>query len=359
MTRLGYDLSILRHPYAGTARYAEELLAAMRRSSGDADLVLPSRGLPRGPRASRIRRYLHLAEDMTWWSVGIPLVAARDRIDAWFSPANILPLALPRPCIVTIHDANFLVRPDDYDRGYRRYAERMFRHAARRADRVLTDSAYSAAKLVELLGAPADRTRVAYPGLDHALAVVPAAPDGSLPPRYALFVGQTEPHKNVELLLEAWQIGVPPDLHLVVAGPPGRDDARLRDVAMASPIGGRVLFLGRVDDDVLARLYTDATCFLFPSRAEGFGFPPLEAMARGAPTAVAESGSLPEVTGDGALRFDPEDAGGLAEMVWRLTDDDVLRTGLIAEGRRMAERYRWAETARVAWGAVREAVGHA
>jgi glycosyltransferase involved in cell wall biosynthesis len=116
--------------------------------------------------------------------------------------------------------------------------------------------------------------------------------------------------------------------------------------------------MGRVADDVLARLYQDAACFLFPSRTEGFGFPPLEAMARGAPTAVAESGSLPEVTGDAALRFDPDDADGLAKIVWRLNDDGELRTRLIAEGRRMAVRYRWEETARIAWGAVREVAGH-
>jgi glycosyltransferase involved in cell wall biosynthesis len=358
MTRLGFDLSILRHPYAGTARYAKELLGAMRRSVIGSDVVLTSRGLPRGRRGSRARRYLHLTEDLAWWCGGIPIVAARDRIDVWFSPANTLPLALPRPCVVTIHDANFLVRPDEYERGYRRYAELMFRHAARRADRVLTDSQYSAQTLVELLGAPPDLIRVAYPGLDHALSVTPAARDLSLPPRYALFVGQTEPHKNIGLLLDAWRIGVPSDLHLVVAGPKGRDDERLRDGATDPSIRSRVHFMGRVADDVLARLYQDAACFLFPSRTEGFGFPPLEAMARGAPTAVAESGSLPEVTGDAALRFDPDDADGLAKIVWRLNDDGELRTRLIAEGRRMAVRYRWEETARIAWGAVREVAGH-
>ena len=218
-------------------------------------------------------------------------------------------------------------------------------------------SAYSAGTLVELLGAAPDRIRIAYPGLDHATSILPSAHDPFLPARYALFVGQTEPHKNVGLLLDAWRIGVPADLHLVVAGPPGRDDARLRDQATHPSIRGRVHFVGRVADDVLARLYTDATCFLFPSRTEGFGFPPLEAMVRGAPTAVANSGSLPEVTGDGALRFDPDDAAGLAEVVWRLSDDSELRARLIMEGRRMAVQYRWEETARGAWGAVREVAG--
>lgn len=356
MIRLGYDLSILRHPRAGTARYAEELLAAMTTAAAPEDLVLPTRGLPRGPRGLRFRRYLHLAEDLAWWGVGGAAVAARNRVSAWFSPSNTLLMALPRPMIVTIHDANFLVQPEAYDRGYRAYANRMFRHAACHASRILTDSAYSADEIVRLLDAPASRIVVAYPGLDHALRVKPDRPDPSLPSRYALCVGQTEPHKNIGLLIEAWGVGVPPDLHLVIVGPPGRDDERLRKLASRAVLRGRIHFLGPVPEGRLARLYESATCFVLPSRAEGFGFPPLEAMARGIPTAVAAAGSLPEVTADGALHFDCDDASALAGLIHGLADDDGLRRQLVRKGKRVVRRYRWRDTALVAWATVREAV---
>jgi glycosyltransferase involved in cell wall biosynthesis len=328
----------------------------MTASAAPGDVVLPIRGLPRGPRGLRFRRYLHLAEDLAWWGVGGAAVAARTRVSAWFCPANTLLMALPRPMIVTIHDANFLTQPDAYDRGYRIYANRMFRHAARHASRILTDSAYSAGELVRLLDAPASSIVVAYPGLDHALRVQPDRPDASLPKRYALCIGQTEPHKNIGLLIEAWRVGVPQDLHLVIVGPPGRDDERLRDLASRSVLRDRIHFLGSVSEGRLARLYENATCFLLPSRAEGFGFPPLEAMARGVPTAVAAAGSLPEVTAKGALHFDCDDAAALANLVQGLADDDRLRRRLVTEGRRVARRYRWADTAEVAWSAVREAI---
>jgi glycosyltransferase involved in cell wall biosynthesis len=261
--------------------------------------------------------------------------------------------------IVTIHDANFLVQPEAYDRGYRVFANQMFRHSARHAARILTDSAYSAGELVRLLDAPAARIVVAYPGLDHALRVRPDDPDPSLPRRYALCVGQTEPHKNIGLLIEAWCIGVPKDLHLLIVGPPGRDDQRLLGLVSGSGLRDRIHFLGAVHEGRLARLYESATCFVFPSRAEGFGFPPLEAMARAVPTAVAASGSLPEVTADGALHFDCDDAAALASLIHELADDDGLRERLLIAGKRVVQRYRWSDTAQIAWATVREAVADA
>jgi glycosyltransferase involved in cell wall biosynthesis len=356
--RVGVDMSILRHPPAGTARYAVELLSSMQSIAAPSETLIPVAGFPRGQRGHRVRRYFNLASDLIWWSAGAMATCAAKRIDAWFSPANILPLALPRGQVVTIHDANFLIDPDAYDSGYRTYAERMWRHSAKHADRILTDSRWSALQLEALLGAPADRIVVAYPGLDHSLRVAPAQRDPSFPANYALFVGQTEPHKNIGVLIDAWRTRIPGDPHLVIAGRPGRDDERLRAiVARDARLSDRVHFEGSVDEPRLARLYEDATCFLFPSRTEGFGFPPLEAMARGVPTAVANSGSLPEVTDGGALIFDPDDPEAVAEISTRLTNDAGERARLAEAGHRVAGRYVWQETAKKAWQTIREVRG--
>ena len=356
--RVGVDMSVLRHPPAGTARYAIELLSAMQSMALPTETLIPVAGFPRARRGHRVRRYLNLASDLIWWSTGAVFTCAGNSMDAWFSPANILPLALPRGQVVTIHDLNFLADPDSYDPGYRSYAERMFRHSATHADRILTDSRWSARQLEILLGVPAMRIVVAYPGLDHSLRVEPAPRDPAFPKAYALFVGQTEPHKNVGVLIEAWRGHVPRRLHLVIAGRAGRDDDRLRSiVARDRVLRELVHFEGAVDEPRLARLYEDATCFLFPSRTEGFGFPPLEAMARGVPTAVANSSSLPEVTAGGALIFDPNDPEGLAEICCRLTSYAAETEGLVEAGRVIASRYVWRETALIAWTAIREVLG--
>lgn len=350
--RLAYDLSILRHPPAGTARYATELLREMRVIAGR-DTIDETMGWPRGARGGSARRIWNLGSDLGWLTAGATVVVARWRSDAWFSPANVLPLVLPRPKIVTIHDTNVVTAGDQYDRAYAAYARRMFRSAGRRADAVLTQSSDSRQRLIDLLGIPPERIVVAYPGIDHALRIEPGPRMRGVPASYALFVGQTEPHKNVERLVAAWDIDVPRDLALVIAGPPGRAEARLSELIAASPASARIHRVGRVSEEGLARLYADATCFVFPSLAEGFGMPPLEAMARGVPTAVADAGPLPEVTANGAIRFDPFRPEAIAEAVTRLVEDTELRTRLTVAGPAVAARYRWTDTAETAWRVIR------
>jgi glycosyltransferase involved in cell wall biosynthesis len=200
------------------------------------------------------------------------------------------------------------------------------------------------------------RVAVVYPGTDHLAATGASPADLGLPQPYALFVGQTEPHKNVALLLDAWRAGVPHDLNLVICGPAGRDDERLRGLAGAPELRARVHFTGRLDEAALARAYQDARLFVFPSLAEGFGFPPLEAMARGVPTAVSTAGALPEVTAGGAEVFDPLDADALAALVTRLAQDTDLRSRLSSAGRAVAAKYTWAATAAGMWEEARQAV---
>ncbi len=357
--RLGFDLSILRHPYGGTARYAEELLAAMTATCRPDDALTIHRGWRRLRRGHWLLRYANLASDMAWTTTGVPAIALHQHLDTWYSPSNIIPPVLHRPAIVTIHDVNFLLQPDAYDRGYARYAEAMFRMSARRAARVITDSDFSRDQLIDAFGVPRDRVVVVYPGLDHALtAKAHPTPVLGLPPRYALFVGQTEPHKNVGLLLDAWEEGAPAQLDLVIAGQPGREHDQIVQRAARPPLAGRVFVLGKVSSGQLETLYARATCFLSPSRAEGFGFPPLEAMARRVPTAVARAGSLPEVTADAALTFDPGDPLELASRVVEMATDSDVRSSLIAAGVKVSGRYRWRTAAEAVWAVARAAGGN-
>lgn len=358
--RLAIDMTVIRQaPFAGTARYAREVFGAMSAASLPGSQLVPVSGWPRWRAPARLRpiqRVANLGLDAGWLAGGAMAVAARHRIDAWFGPANVLPPALPRPTIVTIHDLNFLTVPGTYDRGYTRYAARTFRISARRASRVVTGSKASRNDVVARFDIDPAKVCVIYPGADHLTAVEATTRDLGLPSRYALFVGQTEPHKNVAVLLDAWRAGVPDDLDLVICGPAGRDDARLRDLASAPNLRSRVHFLGMLDDADLARVYEDARLFVFPSLGEGFGFPPLEAMARGVPTAVSNAGPLPEVTNGGAEVFDPRDIDALAALVTRLATDSDLRTGLRARGRSVAGTYTWAATAAALWEEARQAV---
>jgi glycosyltransferase involved in cell wall biosynthesis len=358
--RLVIDMTVASQaPHAGTARYAREVLAAMSAIRPPGAQLLPVNGWKRlrsSDRLRPLRRVANLGVDLGWLTTGALAAAARHRADAWFGPANLLPPTLPRPMVVTIHDVNFLTVPGSYDDGYTRYATRMFVLSARRAARVVTGSQSARDEVVARLGVDPRRVSVVHPGADHLATTAPTSADLGLPKRYALFVGQTEPHKNVGLLLDAWRAGVPADLHLMICGPAGRDDERLRRLARVPELSARVHFAGLLDEAALARAYQDALVFVMPSLAEGFGFPPLEAMARGIPTAVANAGALPEVTAGGAELFDPHDADALAALVTRLASDSDLRSRLRTTGRKIAARYTWAATAAALWEEARQAV---
>lgn len=351
--RLAYDLSILRYPPAGTARYATELLGAMR-AMRPGDVIVEARGWPRRSQGGRRWRPVNLASDLGWLGLGANAAALAGQVDAWFSPANVLPLALPRPMVVTIHDANVL-EGAGYDRAYAAYARVVHARSGRRAAAVIADSGFTRERLIEAYGLDPERVVVAYPGIDHlppAVAKAPPIPGA----RYVLFVGQTEPHKNLVRLVAAWS-EVPSDADLVIAGPRGRGEADLKAAIATSPVAARIQRVGPVSDDALVRLYVGASGFIFPSLTEGFGMPPLEAMRHGIPTAVADATCLPEVTAGAALTFDPLDPTAIADAVRRIMDDGTLRERLIADGPRIAGRYRWADTARTVWDAIARATG--
>lgn len=332
----------------------------MRAARPPGDSIVALSGWPRIPSSApvprQVRRPANLAFDMAWLAGGLPASLARHRVDGWYSPAVTMPLFVRHPSVVTIHDLNFIVRADDYDPGYVRFATRMVRSAAERAERIVTDSRFVREMVIKAFGVSPGRIRAIPAGIDH-LDASSTDPDSWLPRPYALFVGQTEPHKNVGLLLDAWRAGVPPDLNLVIAGPPGRDEAALRHLAEHPALRDRVFFAGHLPTGRLRAAYRDAQLFVFPSLAEGFGFPPLEAMAMGIPTAVSSATCLPEVTDGGALVFDPADAEGLARVVTRMSQDEGLRATLRVEGPAVAERYRWSATADAIWEEIHHALG--
>jgi glycosyltransferase involved in cell wall biosynthesis len=225
--------------------------------------------------------------------------------------------------------------------------------AARRSKRILTLSEASKHDIVRFLGVPADRVDVTYlgPGLDSTVLPKPEAEIrrsfelGRAP--VVLTVSAKRPHKNLERLIDAFgRVEHDPKPVLVVPGYPTPFEGKLRELAeQRAP--GRVRFVGWVDDATLEGLYRMATVFVFPSLAEGFGLPVLEALVRGVPVACSNVSSLPEIAGEAALYFDPTDTNALTRAVERLLVDQELRRRLMEAGPERARRFTWAETARL------------
>jgi glycosyltransferase involved in cell wall biosynthesis len=350
--RVGVDMSILRHPPSGSARWATGLLEALARDAG-LDLH-PWAGLRRLRRGGPIRKLANLMRDEYWFRMALPRLARALPADVVLLPVNLSMPRGPIPQVVTILDVNFLSRPATYDSLYARYATWAFRRSVRDADRVTTLSAFSRAEISRHLSVDSDRIRVVYPGLSAAPPASSVGPPPLTGP-YALYVGATEPHKNVALLISAWGESSPGDLALAVVGHPGRDHRRLQ--RLAARMGGRVRIVGSVDPQTLERWYRGASVFLFPSMTEGFGYPPLEAMQRGIPVVAARAGALPEVLKDAALFHEIDDPGAVRALIERVVGSPSLRAELVAKGERLAKTYSWDATAAAMGNVLREAAG--
>ena len=216
--------------------------------------------------------------------------------------------------------------------------------AARRSNRVIAISESAKTDIVRFLGVPAERIDVTYPGpalrTDTSMAEATLRRDlelGDGP--IVLTVSAKRPHKNLERLFEAFK-RVSGDPVLVVPGYPTVFEEGLRRQA-----GERVRFTSWLEDDVLDGLYRAATCFVFPSLAEGFGLPVLDALVRGTPVACSNTTSLPEVAGDAVLYFEPTDIQAIAAAIERLLQDSALRDRLRAAGPGQAKKFSWKRTA--------------
>lgn len=281
------------------------------------------------------------------------------RPDVAHCPHIPTPLSSDVPLVVTVHDLiPLLVRGVMPSPVRRRVFRFLVGRAVRRARCVIVPSHSTARDLERMFPDGADRIAVIPEAADELLAVSPepVAPEVIEPGTPYLFsMGNTRPHKDLPTLLAAFHLLAPahPELRLLLAGegPAGYLDAWLSGEARS-----RVRFTGPVTDGQLRTLYEHAAVFAFPSRYEGFGLPPLEAMALGTPVVIADAASLPEVTGDAALTFEPGEPGRLAECIARVLDDPAERERLVAAGRERAAGFTWESTAKQTLEAYRKAV---
>jgi len=268
------------------------------------------------------------------------------------------------PTVVALHDLSPLLVPGVMPSLVKRMVyRRMVARAARIARRILVPSQHTAADVERLIAAARGKVRVSLLAADDFSA-------GSLEPLngrvarfcehpYVFSMGSTRPHKDLPTLLRAFELIATskPELRLLLAGVdvPGFVDECLPSAS--ADVRARVAFTGRVTDGELRTLYSGSAVFAFPSRYEGFGLPPLEAMALGAPVVVARAASLPEVVGDAALQFTPGDSAELAQLLCDVLDDLSLRNKLVESGLKRSRELSWARTAAETVAVYREALG--
>ena len=357
--RVGLNLIPIAADGGGIARYAVELSAALAKRedvelhvfiSRDAPPELSSARLTGAARVTRLPVRVsgppaHLAAQFG----AVPALALARRLDVLHSPANAGPVRIPGlPSAITLHDTIWLHAPDEWGTPAAvRTMHRLSIPTVRRANRVLAVSEAAARDIHELLGVPRDRIDVVHHGV-RADPAAPATPEPELRRRLGLgedpvllCVAQTRRYKNQEALVRALSRSASSDARLVLPGAPTPYEARLRELAHGCGVADRVHTPAWLSEPDLEGLYRLARAFVLPSRLEGFGMPVLEAMARGVPVACSNRSALPEVAGDAALLFDPDDDEAVASAVERLLTDSELRSDLAARGRARAAQFSW------------------
>ncbi len=288
----------------------------------------------------------------------IPMDLRREKIDLFHAPHYVLPPLTPCKSVVTIHDCIHLRFPQYLpNRLAYGYAWSSMWLATHRASRVLTVSEASKRDILRYYSIPDRRIDVIYNAIDDRLGEEPSREDiervrdrYQLNAPYVLYAGNIKPHKNLERLIEAFHaLRQDPDLahvKLLIIGDEISKYATLRRAVHRYKLHKYVRFFGFVPDKTLAVLYRLARVFVFPSLYEGFGFPPLEAMAAGAPVITSNISSLPEVVGDAALLIDPLNAAAIAEAMRRVLLDSDLREQLRQRGYQRAKEFSWERSVR-------------
>jgi glycosyltransferase involved in cell wall biosynthesis len=287
--------------------------------------------------------------------VHIPLTLVRERAHLLHEPHYVLPVATRCRSVVTIHDCIHLMFPQYLPgRLAHLYARGSMWRAARHSDRIMTVSEASKRDILRFFDIPPEKVTVIYNAIDERFLSPPDQERMELVRQryqlnhpFVLYVGNIKPHKNLERLLEAFarvRAAGLDELRLVIIGDELSKYPPLRQAVHRYRLEKYVRFFGFQPYETLASFYRLARVFAFPSLYEGFGLPPLEAMACGTPVVTSDVSSLPEVAGGAALLVDPHDTGSIADGLQRAVTDSALRAELIAKGQARARQFSWAES---------------
>jgi glycosyltransferase involved in cell wall biosynthesis len=353
--RIAIDARKLRDFGIGT--YVRNLLRYLSRIDRVTEYVLLCRSEDCGVEEELGENFRSVVEDAPAYSVreqfSVPIALRRESVDLFHSPHYVLPPLTPCKSVVTIHDCIHLRFPQYLPSrlGYA-YARASLWTAAHRSNRVLTVSEASKRDILRYFRVQGSKIQVIPNAIDERFGQEPPEEEIArvrqryqLDDPFVLYAGNIKPHKNLERLIESFHMlrreGGFDEIKLLIIGDEISKYATLRRAVHRYKLHKHVRFFGFVSDQTLAALYRMAAVFVFPSLYEGFGLPPLEAMASGTPVITSNVSSLPEVVGDAALLIDPYEPGDIARAMRSVLTDPGLRASLAERGLARAREFSW------------------
>lgn len=357
--RIGIDLHMVNDFMQGSRTYTYNVIRALIEIDPENDYYLyftnKPKSLPRLFQKPNVHiRRIFPSTRIIRLPISFPLKLAIDRIDVFHCQYMGSPFSAT-PYVVTLHDIIHEIYPEFYPNSLRFFMSLFYPLSARRAATVLTVSEYCKEAIVKLYKVPEKNVIVAYDGVsDEFKPIRDKSLVNSVGKKYGinkeniLFVGRLEPRKNIPGLFKAFYSlkkhhNIPHQL--VIVGMKDFKYNEIYDTAKRLKLDEDIVFTGRVEQEDLPMIYNGADLFVFPSFGEGFGIPPLEAMACGIPVITSNTTALPEVVGDAGIMINPWDKEELSEMMYKVLSDSGLRNKMRNKGLEQSKRFSWSRTA--------------
>jgi glycosyltransferase involved in cell wall biosynthesis len=360
--RIAIDGFPLSEPLTGIGHYTLELAHHLALNSPEDEFLVvspksfgPSIDAENGTANLRFSRVIVSPLTRHWWSLGLPRYIRKNQIQLFHGTNFEVPLRTGCPTVLTIHDLSTLLYPQTHKGSVVRRARRRLPLMARAATMIITDTETIRQEINEHLQIPLDRivtvsgaARSCFRRLEFEQTADTRKRLG-IGDEFLLYVGTIEPRKNLLTLVRAFEAVLSrreSRLQLVIAGRKGWMVDSLFGYVKSSPAASRIIFTGYVSDEDLCALYSSCSLFIYPSLYEGFGLPPVEAMACGAPVIVSRIPSIQEVAGTAARLASSENVSEWTEAIIELLDDALLRQQLSLAGISRASQFSWHRTAR-------------
>lgn len=362
---IGWNTSLLQKNLSGVGNYIEKILIEFGKTKLKDNLILF--GAKNDYDYSKIN-----LEDRTllsnriisknkisriiWEQSILPMKSSEKNIEILHCPAHVSPLVSSKKIILTIHDLAFKLLPKTFKLPNRIYLNNIVPVSIKKADKIIAVSKNTKKDIIEQYNIPSDKITVIYNGINNDYKVIDKSDiinkikkKYNLSNEFILYLGTLEPRKNITNLIKAYSLyksKLNNEIKLVIAGGKGWLYEDVFSLVEEKQLEEDVVFTGYVDEEDIVPLYNAATLFVYPSLYEGFGLPPLEAMACGTPVITSNVSSLPEVVGDAAITVDPHNINKLSQAINRILDNENLQNEMIQKGIERSKKFTWEKTAR-------------
>ena len=361
--RVGINASKFFEVNTGVGRYTSNLCKSILETDGKNDYFLYSPGqMDIVIRTDRTRIQFKKSGialknntlRILWEQVTLPYCSMNDRLDLFhYTDHSLSILQRTHPAIITVHDIAYVRFPRLLNKSRQIYKKYILNVSIKRADVIVADSYSTKRDILNYFGIKEEKIKVVYPGVERRFRPISNVEEyrlrNNLPSKMVLNVGTLEPRKNIVTLIRAFkklkELGFK-NYKLVIAGDKGWLYKQIFDEIKSSDLQKEVLFLGIAEDESLPMLYNCADVFVYPSLYEGFGLPPLEAMACGIPVITSNTSSLPEVIGSAGIMIDPDDVNSLCEAMYNVLKDKELWYHMSKNGLERSKLFSWKETAK-------------